>query len=105
MQPKASKRSNSAIPKSLHPINGEKNLKNAKFCLLCRSKKHLSPECHLYPNSIFIVEGCSHCKKKGYYACHPSNFCKGIDQIYADYFDLQKAADESRKNYTSSLKN
>ena len=88
-----------------HPINGERNLKNAKFCLLCRSKKHLSPECHLYPNSIFIVEGCSHCKKKGYYACHPSNSCKGIDQIYADYFDLQKAADESRKNYTNTLKN
>ena len=41
-----------------HPIKGEENLKNAKFCLLCRSKKHLSPECHLYPNSIFIVEGC-----------------------------------------------
>ena len=88
-----------------HPINGERNLKNAKFCLLCRSKKHLSPKCHLYPNSIFIVEGCSHCKKKGYYACHPSDSCKGVDQIYADYFDLQKAADESRKNYTSSLKN
>ena len=88
-----------------HPINGEKNLKNAKFCLLCRSKKHLSPECHLYPNSIFIVEGCSHCKKKGYYACHPSDSCKGVDQIYADYFDLQKAASESRKNYAKSLKN
>ena len=88
-----------------HPINGERNLKNAKFCLLCRSKKHLSPECYLYPNSIFIVEGCRHCKNKGYYACHPSTSCKGVDQIYADYVKMQKAADESRKNYTSSLKN
>ena len=88
-----------------HPINGERNLKNAKFCLLCRSKKHLSPECYLYPNSIFIVEGCRHCKNKGYYACHPSESCKGVDQIYADYVKMQKAADESRKNYTSSLKN
>ena len=88
-----------------HPIKGEENLKNAKFCLLCRSKKHLSPECHLYPNSIFIVEGCSHCKNNGYYACHPSDSCKGVDQIYADYFVMQKAANESRKNYTKSLKN
>ena len=88
-----------------HPIKGEENLKNAKFCLLCRSKKHLSPECHLYPNSIFIVEGCSHCKNKGYYACHPSDSCKGVDQIYADYFDMQKAANESRKNYNKNLKN
>ena len=88
-----------------HPVNGERNLKNAKFCLLCRSKKHLSPECHLYPNSIFILEGCSHCKKKGYYACHPSDSCKGVDQIYADYFDLQKAASESRTNYNKNLKN
>ena len=81
-----------------HPIKGEENLKNAKFCLLCRSKKHLSPECHLYPNSIFIVEGCKDCKNKGYYACHSSDNCKGIDRDYALYADLQKRAKSSLKN-------
>ena len=88
-----------------HTIKGEENLKNAKFCLLCRSKKHLSPECHLYPNSIFIVEGCTHCKENKYYACHPSNNCKGVDRDYALYTDLQKEANDSKRQWTSSLKN
>ena len=59
---------------------------------------HLSHECNLYPNSIFIVEGCKDCKNKGYYACHSSDNCKGIDRDYALYADLQKRAKSSLKN-------
>ena len=81
-----------------HPIKGEENLKNAKFCLLCRSYEHLSHECNLYPDSILVVEGCKDCKNKGYFACHSSDNCKGIDRDYALYADLQKRAKSSLKN-------
>ena len=81
-----------------HPIKGEENLKNAKFCLLCRSYRHLSHECNLYPDSILVVEGCKDCKNKGYFACHSSDNCKGIDRDYALYADLQKRAKSSLKN-------
>ena len=81
-----------------HPIKGEENLKNAKFCLLCRSYEHLSHECNLYPDSILVVEGCKDCKNKGYFACHSSDNCKGIDRDYALYADLQKKAKSTLKN-------
>ena len=65
---------------------------------------HLSSECHLYPNSIFIIEGCNKCKEKGYYACHPNDNCKGVDKIYVEYFELQKAAKASRKQWKKKTK-
>ena len=43
-----------------------------------------------YPNSIFIVEGCKNFKVKGYYACHPSDTCRGVVKFMQNILTYRK---------------